>query len=191
MGAWAAGLVLAPLLVPPGTVSGLDGRANFMDHPERWRTLDTFPALIYAVGDYVCHQMASRSWGLKGNQMPVDVRILAASIAVPMGLSLALRAQGGARARDMLASLLPIALRASAATEARRRALWLGGWLLALAPTAIDGGLELAGVHESVAGVRLATGFLLGGLASLLGALTWLSLWADPAADAPAPGPSR
>lgn len=176
---WAVGLLAAPFLLPAHTVGPLDGRANFMDHGDTWRSMPWLPAAVYSVGDFVCHQMAGRSWTLHGNQLPVDVRLLAASLGAPFGLLAAAFVRPSARLRDTLARLTTHRSAAKAVHGRGRHVA--AAWAVALLPTALDGGLELFTGYESTGALRFATGLLLGCFALFLAAQTMRSLFTDEA----------
>lgn len=82
-------MVSAPLAMPYGSVNGLEGghpvEPDFFD---TWDTLEPLPAMVYAVGDILCHQDASRSFELNGSQLPICVRDLSALMGMIAGLAL-------------------------------------------------------------------------------------------------------
>ena len=81
-------IVVTPLLYPPGTFSGLDGRPGLMDHD--W---DGYGAggIVYAIGDLLCHQEATRSFFLNGNQLPFCIRDVGLLIGLVGGLTVIYR----------------------------------------------------------------------------------------------------
>jgi len=69
-------LVLAPFLEPAGTVNfGENGIVGRFEHSQDIVHMQNpVSKLIYTFGDWECHQHASRSYFLNGNQMPVCAR---------------------------------------------------------------------------------------------------------------------
>lgn len=176
--AWLAGLLYAPLTIAPGSVGGLDGRANVMDYGVRWADLPGFASVVYAIGDFTCHQMASRSWSLNGNQLPVDVRMTAAFFGAVIGLPLALLLPALPRVRDELSFVLPRPWRPWFGTPTRRLALLAVAWALVALPAALDVGAQLATAYESTNTRRAWTGLWLGTGASFLVGVLFDSLLA-------------
>lgn len=170
-----AGLfVTAPLGAPAGSLRGLDGAVNLVDHADRWSALPTWAGVAYAIGDLTCHQMESRSLHVGGNQFPVDARMLAMFTAGNVGFVMALRPPDGPYARDSLLGWIPDRLGARLNSPPRRKyalALLLAASLL---PTAIDGTVQLVTPYESTNALRLITGAVLG-----LGGALWLGLVFD------------
>lgn len=162
---WAAALVAAPATLPPGTVLGLEGRANHLDFLPRWQALPLAQGAIYAVGDVLCHQMVQRSLVLQGNQLPVDARMTGIFGAAVLGLGLAAR-PGLAREAwwfgdaFLRAALLPERWRP--AGLGARAGLAAALLAVALAPAALDVLAESLSAYESTNALRLATGVLAG-----------------------------
>lgn len=90
---------------------------------------------------YVCHQRPDRSLQWRGRPMPLCARCTGFYLAIPAGLAIAL-ILGLFRGASHLA--------------------WLLLTSVAVAPMAVDGLMQLAGVRSSTNGVRLATGLLAG-----------------------------
>jgi uncharacterized membrane protein len=180
---WCAGLLLAPLSLPAGTVTGLNGHANVIDYPERWAKLPLLARAVYTFGDLNCHQMASRSWSLGGNQIPVDVRMLAGFWFGNLGFALVLRVPTMARVRDEVAQIVPARLRAVLRSPRRRMLLLVGLAGLAFAPAFLDVMLQILTSYESTNVRRFVTGAVLGvGGGFLVGAMFDSLLWRADAA---------
>ena len=81
-------IVVTPLLYPPGTFSGLDGRPGLMDHD--WGGYGA-GGIVYAIGDLLCHQEAARSFFLNGNQLPFCIRDVGLLIGLVGGLAVVYR----------------------------------------------------------------------------------------------------
>lgn len=160
--AWTLALVFAPLSLPAGTVAGIDGHANLVDHADRWAELPTFQRFVYAAGDLQCHQIGSRSWSLGGNQMPVDVRMFAGFLFGNAGFAWALSRPASWRYRDAAAQILPLRFRGRLDSPQRRLAALVILWGFAAAPMLVDVGAQLASSYESTNLNRLLTGALLG-----------------------------
>ncbi len=128
-------LLLAVLLQPAGSVQGLDGDVGVLDNRALWDEMDPLSGTIYRLGDVLCHQKEDRSLLLNGNQLAFcarDTGILLGFLGFALFL---LRGQ----------TPLP----------------W---WaiIVLLLPTALDGGLQAMGLHESSNALRLITGALTG-----------------------------
>ena len=137
-----AAFVLAPLTEPADSVDfGEDGGANVIDRQNVTAGINPIARPIYVLGDATCHQKASRSLFINGNQMPVCSR----DVGVYLGLS--------AGAFAFLA--VP-----------RRYSMW---WVLVLIiPLGIDGTVQLLSSYDSNNLLRLATGLMYGGVIGLL-----------------------
>lgn len=161
--AWGVAMVAAPATLAPGTVAGLDGRENHLDHAGLWASLPLPHALVYAVGDVLCHQKDWRSLHANGNALPVDERMTSIFAAALLGLALGLRAAPSPFVTDALRGALPRGLDARVPAARARAALLLGGLVaLALLPAAVDVLWENLAGRESTRPIRFATGALAG-----------------------------
>jgi len=147
-GLWLALVMVSPFLVPSGTLEDLSGSVSVKDNIAQFKDLAPLPKAIYSIGDVECHQIASRSLFLNGNEMPFCARDVGLFIGLAAGFGLM--------------------------TFWRRKVspiLALAG----LAPMGIDGGLQLLTSYESNNPLRLATGMIAGfGLALLLSLYVFL-----------------
>ncbi|MDD1772070.1 MAG: DUF2085 domain-containing protein [Methanomassiliicoccales archaeon] len=128
-------MIAAPLTLPEGSVTELDGKIGSVDN---WDDIGELPwpqMVVYFIGDVNCHQQADRSFYLNGNQIPVCARDLGlfAGAAIGLGIYMIMRKQ------------VP----------------WLLLALL-LAPMALDGGLQTISSYESDNTVRTITGMVAG-----------------------------
>ena len=158
---WVACLFLAPLTLPPNTVYlGENGRANCLDFPEKWETLPLFQRIIYYIGDVNCHQKASRSFFINGNQMPVcarDVGVFVGAL-VASYTSFLFKVEP----ESVLESFFSILPRAKKWSSSKKRVVFLLFLAAATAPIAIDGFAQLLTPYESTNLTRVVTGFLFG-----------------------------
>ena len=138
---WLVLVVIAPFMVPKGTLTDLSGRVGYLDNMELYSELDPLPRVVYRIGDSQCHQIVERSYFLNENQMPFCAR--------DFGLFIGLAS----------ASLFALFIRLTI------NPLWL---LAGLVPIAIDGGLQMVTSYESVNALRLATGIVAGAALALL-----------------------
>lgn len=138
---WLALVVISPLLVPSNTLKDLSGVVGGHENEGQFKDLGPIPHAIYWLGDAECHQLASRSLFINGNQMPFCAR--------DVGLFLGLVA-GFLTATFVRWKIPPLLV------------------LLGLVPIAIDGGLQLVTSHESTNPLRLATGLIAGLVLALL-----------------------
>ncbi len=162
-----ASLFIAPYTIEPGTVRGLDGRANMVDYGERWAELPWFAGAVYAFGDLNCHQMEYRSWILNGNQMPVDARMVAGFVGAMLALPFLLLVSELPRMRDQIAQLVPMHFRGRLSTPARRLGFLVAFCVLTLGPAVLDLGFQFGGI-ESTNLRRALTGMLMGASLALL-----------------------
>ena len=138
---WLALVVLSPLLVPSNTLKDLSGVVGGHENESQFRTLGPIPHAVYWLGDAECHQLASRSYSLNGNQMPFCTR----DVGLFLGLVI-----GFLTATFVRWKIPPLLV------------------LVGLVPIAIDGGLQLVTSHESINPLRLATGLVAGLVLALL-----------------------
>jgi uncharacterized membrane protein len=138
---WLTLVVSAPYMVRPHTLLDLSGRVSVRDNTAQFSSLSPLPKAIYSIGDVECHQIASRSFFLNGNQMPFCSRDLGLFIGLAAGFGFA------AFRRYKFNPLL----------------VFVG-----LAPIAIDGGLQLLTSYESNNALRLITGIIAGVVLALL-----------------------
>lgn len=192
---WTFAMVAAPFTLPPGTVRGLDGNANVIDHWDRWQALPWYGAITYAFGDLNCHQMETRSLLAHGNQLPVDARMTAMFITANLGFLLVLTVPSRPRARDAAWLLMPTPMRGRRDSSQGRLAGLTILLLIGLVPTAVDGFAQLLTPYESNNALRLATGALLGFFGALWAGLLFDSLTTPPpwprASAAPTQEPQR
>ncbi|MEM4161191.1 MAG: DUF2085 domain-containing protein, partial [Thermoplasmata archaeon] len=68
-------LILVPYMLPSNSLNlGEKGRVNIFDFQNETEKMPQVAREIYAFGDIMCHQHASRSYFLNGNQMPFCAR---------------------------------------------------------------------------------------------------------------------
>jgi uncharacterized membrane protein len=133
--AWALCMVAAPLSLPAGSVTDLSGAVGTIDNANQTAGMNPFAKWVYDSGDFNCHQKASRSFFLNGNEMPYCARCVGIFFGMAAGTMLSLFWVVELKLRYILAALLPIG---------------------------IDGGMQILGFWESINPVRLATGGLAG-----------------------------
>jgi uncharacterized membrane protein len=133
--AWALVMVAAPLSLPAGSVKDLSGSVGTKDNANQTKDMNAFARSIYDGGDVNCHQKASRSYFINGNEMPYCSRDIGIFFGMAIGC--------------MLSLFIILDLK-----------VWyiIGG----LVPIGIDGGMQALGFWESINPVRLATGGLAG-----------------------------
>lgn len=130
-------LLIAPLLEPPGTVNfGENGVVGRFEHYQNISGMQNpVSKAMYIFGDWECHQHASRSYFLNGNQMPVCSRC--SGIFISIGIS----------------AMIFVFFRI-------KMPFWM---IIALiVPLALDGGIQLISSYESSNIIRLITGILAG-----------------------------
>ncbi|MBM4249524.1 MAG: DUF2085 domain-containing protein [Euryarchaeota archaeon] len=125
----------APLSLPPGSVEDLSGSVGRVDNANQTAKMNPFARWVYESGDVNCHQKASRSLFINGNEMPYCARDLGVFIGMAIGCGLCLYI-----ILDLKVWII------------------LGG----LVPMGIDGVGQLFGLWESTNPIRLITGGLAG-----------------------------
>ncbi|MEM3396486.1 MAG: DUF2085 domain-containing protein [Thermoplasmata archaeon] len=137
-------LVITPYMLPPNSLDlGEGGRVNIIDFQNETEKMPHLAKEIYEFGDIMCHQHASRSYFLNGNQMPFCARCT----GIFFGLGIA----------TILLSFVNLDIK-----------LWL--IFLLLVPMGVDGVAQdfLTFLHyESTNPIRVFTG-VLGGIALAL-----------------------
>lgn len=137
---WAALQFLAPFALPKDSVSNLSGVVGFLDNTKTIQNM-SFPwNMIYYSGDRLCHQQATRSLFLNGNQMPYCTRCTAIWLGIAVGLGF------------MVFYLIDL-------DEKFLIVIFLG-----LIPIGVDGVGQLLGFWESTNFIRFVTGLLAGGV---------------------------
>ena len=132
---WLALVVSASYLVQANTLHDLSGSVSVKDNADQFSDLDALPKAIYSIGDIECHQIASRSLFLNGNEMPFCARDLGLFIGLAAGLGFV------TFYRYKVNPILALA---------------------GLVPMGVDGGLQLVTDYESNNALRLATGVIAG-----------------------------
>ena len=138
--AWVLMNFIAPLTLPPGSVNDLSGSVGRVDNAGQTAKMNPFARWIYSGGDVNCHQKASRTLFINGNEMPYCSRDLGIFIGMMLG--------------SLLGLFIVLDLK-----------VWyiIGG----LGPMGVDGVGQLIGLWESTNPVRLVTGGLAGFITGL------------------------
>jgi uncharacterized membrane protein len=135
---WVILQFLAPLALPTGSVSDFSGVVGFSDNDQVIGNM-SFPwNVVYTSGDRLCHQQASRSLFLNGNEMPFCARCTAIWFGLAIGLGFMV--------------FFTIELNEK----------FVAIILLGLIPIGIDGVGQLLGFWESTNLIRFITGLLAG-----------------------------
>lgn len=135
---WIFLQLLAPVMLPTGSVTNLSGMVGIMDNTN---SIDSLPApwnVVYASGDALCHQREERSLYLNGNQLPFCSRCTALWVGMVFGVGFMF--------------FLPLSL-----NERFLLVLFLG-----FTPLVIDGVGQLFGFWESTNIIRMITGGIAG-----------------------------
>jgi len=138
---WLALVVSSPFLVHSNTLKDLSGVVGVHENESQFKTLGPLPHAIYWLGDAECHQLASRSYFLNGNQMPFCTRDVGLFLGLVVGFF---------TATFIRWKIPPLLV------------------LVGLVPIAIDGGLQQVTSYESTNPLRIATGLVAGLVLALL-----------------------
>jgi uncharacterized membrane protein len=142
---WSLGMVLAPLSLPPDSVTDLSGKVGTMENTEIIEDMNPYARFFYDAGDSQCHTIKERSLFVNGNQMPFCTRDAGLFFGMALGLLITL--------------FIRIEL----------KWWWLIGGLV---PIGIDGTVQLVTSYESNNFLRMTTGGLAGIVTTL--ALGWV-----------------
>jgi uncharacterized membrane protein len=140
---WVLLQFFAPVVLSTGSVPDLSGVVGFSDNENMIQNM-SFPwNAVYTSGDRLCHQQASRSLFINGNEMPYCTRCTAIWLGLAIGLGFMV--------------LYTIELNEK----------FLLGILFSLVPIGIDGVGQLFGFWESINIIRFITGLLAGGVCGM------------------------
>lgn len=157
---WLGALFLVPATLAPGTVAGLDGAENRLDHADRWMGLPFVHGVTYGIGDVLCHQKSWRSFSVGGNQLPVDERMTAIFAGALPGLLLSFWLPVSSHVTRALDHVVPSRWRA--ASDGARARRWTLIVVVALLPAAVDVLWENGWGRESTMPLRVLTGSIAG-----------------------------
>ena len=135
---WTMLQFLGPLLLPENTVSDLTGHVGVTNNQDINEDLGEPWSSVYNCGDILCHQKASRSFFLNGNQMPFCARCTAIWLGIAVGLGFMFF------------------------YKIRLNEKFIFIMLIGLVPIGIDGLGQLFGFWESNNLTRVITGILIG-----------------------------
>lgn len=160
---WLLSLLLVPYLIPADSLNlGENGRANAVDFPDKWNNMPPYPKLIYFIGDFNCHQKASRTFFLNGNEMPVCARDMGIFFGAAMGFLLTFNLKGS----EWFSHGFLRAFRTQRLVSLGKRVGTLKLSLIVtavfVAPLLIDGFMQLFTSYESTDPLRFVTGALAG-----------------------------
>jgi uncharacterized membrane protein len=169
---WTVSLFIAPLTLPPDTVSGLDGKANVVDFDELWGSLPPYQGAIYYFGDMNCHQKWYRSFTINDNQMPVDARMTSIFFFVNLGFVSMMFVEVDPSASITMLNIFPKKFRGFVTKRTKPEIFVTIVTILAILPVAIDGFTQLLTSYESTNFTRVLTGIPSGWIGGvILGAL--------------------
>ena len=131
---WVALLILAPVMLPAGTVSDLSGVVGYSDNSELINGLPFPWNAVYSAGDTLCHQRAERSLSINGNEMPFCARCTALWFGIAVGLGI------------MVFFTIELDVRFFIAI------------IVSFVPLGVDGVGQLFGFWESMNSIRILTG---------------------------------
>jgi uncharacterized membrane protein len=165
---WTISIFIVPFMIPPGTVTDLEGGANRVDFQELWDTLPPYPKAVYYLGDAECHQISDRTYYLNGNQMPVCSRDVSIFLFMTLGFLGGMLIKRNYYISAGLLSVFPERFRNY--INRTIGAMWFAVILVILfvAPVGLDGGLQLFTGYESTNLVRFLTGIPAGFIAGFL-----------------------
>ncbi|UCF50595.1 MAG: DUF2085 domain-containing protein [Thermoplasmatales archaeon] len=135
---WILLQFIAPFAIPANSIDNLSGIVGIADNEHLVNKIPGPWDAIYSSGDRLCHQQASRSFFINGNQMPFCSRCTAIWLGFAIGLGFMVFFK----------------------IELNEKFLIL--LIIGIVPIAIDGIGQLFGFWESTNIIRLITGLLAG-----------------------------
>ncbi len=145
---WAALMILSPLMLPADSMDlGNHGVVGTEDFEEENSDIDN-PLIrwVYVSGDLNCHQRASRSYFVNGNEMPYCARDFGLFVGMVIGLAII-------TAKDIKVSF------------------WF--MIASIVPLGLDGTVQMFTIYESTNLIRLITGTIAGvGMGAMIGYLS-------------------
>lgn len=170
---YTASNFVAPLSIAPGEAAGLDGLANRVDNGNVYNTMWAYPQVVYYLGDAQCHQMASRTIWLNGNQMPMDARMTSIYLFANFGLLSAIVAAPSTSIAQGIVNAMPKRVQAWGRLHLGPTVFAGLIVVLGLLPVAVDGFAQLltaesAAPYVSTNEKRVLTGIATGWVAGLL-----------------------
>jgi len=85
---WTLLQFLAPMFIPENTIEDLSGHVVVTNNKIEIDEISAPWSFVYNCGDSLCHQKASRSFFINGNQMPFCSRCTAIWLGITIGLFL-------------------------------------------------------------------------------------------------------
>jgi uncharacterized membrane protein len=165
---WTVSLFIAPMTLPPETVSDLDGRSNIVDFGDLWDSLPPYQRAIYYFGDLNCHQKWYRSFTINGNQMPVDARMTSIFLFVNLGFASLMFVEVDASVSTTMFNSFPKKVRLFVEKRIKPEVFISILTILAILPVAIDGFTQLLTPYESTNLMRVLSGISLGWIGGVL-----------------------
>lgn len=168
---WTASQFIVPYTLPAGRAVGLDGTANAVDNAEVYDSFWFYPRIIYLIGDAQCHQIATRSLFLNGNQMPMDARMTSIYAFANVGLLSAMFAVPSTSVAQGIINTLPNRWRAWGRAHLGPSKFAALIVLLGILPVAVDGFYQLFQQwthYESTNLTRVLTGIPTGWVSGVL-----------------------
>ncbi len=149
---WALGMVIAPLTLPPNSVTDLTPDktqdrwgVGHVDNADITSEMNPYAKFFYERGDMDCHTIKERSLFVNGNQMPYCARDVGIFFGLALGLGITIFIRFEIK-------------------------IW---WLiLGIVPLGVDGTVQLITTYESNNILRLTTGGLAGVVITI--ALGWV-----------------
>ena len=165
---WTVSNFVAPYTIPPGTAVGLDGSANLIDNGLLYNSFWLYPRVVYYLADAQCHQMASRSFLLNDNQMPMDARMESIYLIANFGLLSAMLSVPSTSLAQGVVNTMPKRLQAWGRRHLGPTVFAAFIVVLGILPVAVDGFVQLLTPYESTNLKRVLTGIPAGWIAGIL-----------------------
>ncbi|MBI4416963.1 MAG: DUF2085 domain-containing protein [Euryarchaeota archaeon] len=173
---WTVSNFVVPYTLPantipppaPGDPGALDGSANIVDNGGVYDSFWLYPRIVYYVGDAQCHQLASRSLFLNGNQMPMDARMESIYVFANFGLLTAMFATPSTSIVQGVVNVLPKSVQAWGRRHLGPVVFAALFVFLGILPVAVDGFVQLLTPYESTNVTRILTGVPTGWVSGIL-----------------------
>ena len=108
---WLLLLLIVPFTLPGNTVNfGEKGKIGANDFQNKTEKMNPVARFVYSTSDSFCHQKASRSFFLNGNQMPYCLRCTGIFLGLAIGACIAVFRYIDFKWQYIIIGLLPIGI---------------------------------------------------------------------------------
>lgn len=151
---WMLSIALIPITAPAGSIDlGNSGIVSRNDFSQLYNSINPYGRVVYYTGDVLCHQHASRSFFINGNQMPYCARCTGIFFGISVSACAGIFFYFVIKWYWIVISLLPIGIDGTG----QLFSLWEStNWLRFLTGTAagIIGGIAVCVILQELVGIH-------------------------------------